>query len=337
MIATIFIFGLRDACWNVHTFTSTATAMSPQVWQSREPDPPSGYPRSRRPENFRGVSRCGSGVGIGDWVGSQHPMTDVTFVSDEVRGVRWHPRELLRRIAIECAVVAALFGVYRIVRGFRKDDLAVAFDNAADIIGMESMLGLLVEDDLQRWILSHDALVTLLNHYYIWFHFPVAVGTLLWLLVWRPASYRPFRNLMTATTGLALVVHVLYPLAPPRLLPGFVDTMHSHGPNIYPSDILQGAANQIAAMPSLHFGWAVLCAGVLIRVLDAPARWLFALHPLAMFVAILATANHWWLDAVSAMLLIALSAAGLEVSRRILRHRNAHVLQSPTLAHERVS
>lgn len=52
MIATIFIFGLRDAWWIVHTFTSKAITTSPQVWQSREPDPPSGYPRSRRPEIF---------------------------------------------------------------------------------------------------------------------------------------------------------------------------------------------------------------------------------------------------------------------------------------------
>ena len=52
MIATIFIFGLRDVFLNVHTFTSKAVATSPQVCRPREPDPPSGYPRSRRPETF---------------------------------------------------------------------------------------------------------------------------------------------------------------------------------------------------------------------------------------------------------------------------------------------
>ncbi len=264
-------------------------------------------------------------------------MTDVTMSTPSRTGVAWTARTLGYRLVVEFVVVAALFGIYRVVRGFRRDDLAIAFENAADVIGVESMLGLLVEDDLQRWILSHDALVTLLNHYYIWFHFPVAVGTLLWLLVWRPDRYRPFRNLMALTTGTALVVHVVYPLAPPRLLPGFVDTMRSHGPNIYPSDVLQGAANQIAAMPSLHFGWAVLCAGAVISSVQWRGRWLLALHPVAMLLSILATANHWWLDAVSAVLLIGVSALLLRVSHRMSAHRMFRVMRTLRLVRGEVA
>jgi len=94
-------------------------------------------------------------------------MTDVTMSTPSRTGVAWTARTLGYRLVVEFAVVAALFGIYRVVRGFRRDDLAIAFENAADVIGVESMLGLLVEDDLQRWILSHDALVTMLNHYYI--------------------------------------------------------------------------------------------------------------------------------------------------------------------------
>lgn len=264
-------------------------------------------------------------------------MTDVTMSTRPQPGVAWTARSLGYRLAVELAVIAALFGIYRIVRGFRRDDLAIAFENAADVIGVESMLGLLVEDDLQRWILSHDALVAMLNHYYLWFHFPVAVGTLLWLLVWRPDRYRPFRNLMALTTATALVVHVLYPLAPPRLLPGFVDTMHSHGPNIYPSDVLQGAANQIAAMPSLHFGWAVLCAGAVISNVQGRGRWLLALHPVAMLLSILATANHWWLDAFSALLLIGVSALLLRVSHRMSAHRMFRVKRTRRLVRGEVA
>ena len=70
---------------------------------------------------------------------------------------------------------------------------------------------------------------------------------------------------MTTTrrvTAIGLVIHVLFPLAPPRLLPGqgIIDTLRLYGPNIYKADLRKSVTNQIAAMPSLHFGWALLVA-----------------------------------------------------------------------------
>ena len=72
---------------------------------------------------------------------------------------------------------------------------------------------------------------------------------------------------MAFVTFAALIIHVAFPLAPPRWMPGFVDTMSEFGPGIYPRNALDGAANQIAAMPSLHFGWAMIAAIAVISVL----------------------------------------------------------------------
>ena len=73
---------------------------------------------------------------------------------------------------------------------------------------------------------------------------------------WREAGRR---GLGIAWAG-ALIIHLLFPLAPPRMMDGFVDTMAKFGPSIYPDNPLEGAANQIAAMPSLHFAWAMIVA-----------------------------------------------------------------------------
>lgn len=208
------------------------------------------------------------------------------------------------QLMLEIAICGGLLIVYRAIRTFSKGDLQVAFANARDIISLEKWLGLPFEDDLQRWLLDHPSFIKLLNHYYIWFHFPAAIALLLWLFVRHADRYRTYRNLMAFATFAALVIHLVYPLAPPRMIPGFVDTMRVFGPNIYPPSALEGAANQIAAMPSLHFGWAMIEAIAVIAVLRSHWRWLILVHPTLMVLAIIATANHWWIDAAAAAIII---------------------------------
>ncbi|MGA1073604.1 MAG: phosphatase PAP2 family protein, partial [Ilumatobacteraceae bacterium] len=168
-------------------------------------------------------------------------------------------------------------------------------------------------------------LIKLLNHYYIWFHFPAAIGLLLWLFVRHPERYAAFRNLMTFATFAALAIHLVFPLAPPRMISGFVDTMRVFGPSIYPASALEGAANQIAAMPSLHFGWALIEAVAVVSVLRSRWRWLIVIHPVVMTLAIIATANHWWVDAAAAGLLVLVAVT---VGRWI--RRTEHGLLHPT-------
>jgi len=205
---------------------------------------------------------------------------------------------------VEIGIVAALLIIYRTIRALNKTDLRAAFANARDIIRFESWLGLPFEDDLQAFLLDHPTLIKLLNHYYVWFHFPAAIGLLLWLYLWHSGRYRSFRNLMAFSTFTGLIIHLLFPLAPPRMMDGFVDTMARWGPVIYPENPLDGAANQIAAMPSLHFAWAMIVAIAVVSVLDTIWRWLILVHPILMTLSIIATANHWWIDAAAAGFLV---------------------------------
>lgn len=219
-------------------------------------------------------------------------------------GQTWRDR-MGARLLGEIAIVAGLLIVYREIRTVTRGDIRDAFANARAVLDLQRWVGLTFEDELQRWVLGHPEIVRVLNNYYVWMHFPVAIALLLWLYWFRAGAYRRVRNQMAVVTFAALVVHLAFPLAPPRLMPGFVDTMRRFGPSIYPADLLEGAANQIAAMPSLHFGWAVIAAIAVVRHGRSPLRYLVVVHPVVMTLTILATANHWWLDAAVALAIIA--------------------------------
>lgn len=208
------------------------------------------------------------------------------------------------RLLVEVGICGALLMIYRGIRMVSKTNLADAFRNAHEVIRLERSLGMPFEDDIQRFLLEHEILVRGLNWYYVLFHFPVAIGLLLWLYLFHADRYRGFRNLMAFVTFTALVIHLVYPLAPPRMMTGFIDTMEWFGPNIYPANAVKGAANQIAAMPSLHFGWAMIAAIAVVSVTRSRWRWLAVLHPVLMALAVIGTANHWWLDAAAAAFLI---------------------------------
>ncbi len=236
--------------------------------------------------------------------GGQHPVAS------------WWRNRYGGQLMFEVALCAALLIAYRAIRTVNRTDLGLAFKHARDVIRFESWLGMPFEDNIQRWLLDNPPIVKFLNHYYIWFHFPAAIGLLFWLYAKYPERHRGVRNLMAFTTFMALIVHLLFPLAPPRMMDGFVDTMQRYGPNIYGDNALDGAANQIAAMPSLHFGWALIEALAVIAVLKS--RWRFAalLHPVLMTLAIIGTANHWWIDAAAAGFLVLGAMAGWRLISR---------------------
>lgn len=264
----------------------------------------------------------------------------------------WWRGRLGSQLLVEIALCGALLVIYRGIRTLTKSDLQQAFAHSREVIRLESWLGLPFEDNLQRWLLDHPTLIKFLNHYYIWLHFPAAIGLLLWLYLWHPRSYRPFRNLMAFITFAALVIHLAFPLAPPRMMAGFVDTMREFGPSIYPKNALDGAANQIAAMPSLHFGWAMIEAIAIISVLKTRWRLMALLHPILMTLSIIATANHWWIDAAAAAALVVAAIALWRLAERWIGdrqwswsamrfraaeqvHRVEHALAGHTMSSER--
>jgi hypothetical protein len=158
---------------------------------------------------------------------------------------------------------------------------------------------------VQRWVLGEPGWIEVLNTYYVRVHFPATVALLLWVFIRHAPVYRTVRNWFVGVTLSAVVVHMLFPLAPPRMMAGFVDTLKVYGPQVYTADPRRSVANQFAAMPSLHFGWALMTAIVVIVLVKSRWRLLIALHPVVTLLAIVATANHYWLDAAFAGVIVA--------------------------------
>ena len=217
---------------------------------------------------------------------------------------------LLRAVGLELVLVVVLLGAYRYGRMLIEHSPATAFHNAGQMVGWEQTLHLPNELAVQHLLLSSEWLARFANIYYFTVHFPLTAGFLVWMFIKSREQYTRIRTSMAMLTGFALLIHAAFPLAPARILHGlgFVDTAAMYGPNVYATAPQHDSvANQFAAMPSLHFGWAVLVAVGIIRVARTPWRWLWIAHPIITLLVIVGTGNHYWLDAAVAGGLIILS------------------------------
>src|SRR5919109_3432219 len=230
---------------------------------------------------------------------------------------RWWRGRYGAQLAREVAIIVALLLVYRLGRTLGREETSRAFANAREVLSLEKWLGIDTERSFQRIALDHLTLVRLLNRYYASVHFPASIAFLVFVYVKAPKLVPHIRYLFVSVTAVALVIHLAYPLAPPRVLDGYVDTIARYGPAIYQPSGVESVANQFAAMPSLHFGWAVLVAYGVVRALHTRWRWLVVLHPAITLAAIVLTANHFWLDALVAGGLIALAMAIAPASARL--------------------
>lgn len=240
------------------------------------------------------------------------PLDDLATVSGRLRR---------RQIAREVVLLAVLFGIYNLGRFLSAKHAGSAFLNADALIHFQTRIGLPSEADVQTLALQIPDLAQLANRYYASVHFPLTAIVLVWLLIKRPAEYAKARWSLAALTGLALIGHMLFPLAPPRMLPelGWVDTGLAMGQSVYGADAEAGLANQFAAMPSLHVGWAFLVAVFLIRAIRSRWRWLWIAHPVITFAVVVVTANHYWMDGLVA-LAMAVPLVLIFDSRRVRRN-----------------
>ena len=207
------------------------------------------------------------------------------------------------RIVREIALLAVLFGVYNLGRFLSAEHTGSAYKHADELIRWENWLGLPSEAVVQHQALRVHGLADAANVFYASVHFPLTAVVLLWLLIRRPAEYGKARWALASLTGLALIGHMFFPLAPPRMMPGWVDTGVLLGQSVYGPSTDSGVANQFAAMPSLHVGWAFMVAVLLIRATRSRWRWLWIAHPLLTFTVVVVTANHYWLDGLVAITL----------------------------------
>jgi len=231
------------------------------------------------------------------------------------------PRRGGRRIIREVVLLAVLFGVYNLGRFLSAEQAGSAFRHADDLIRWEAWLGLPSEATVQHQALQIPGLAEVANVFYASVHFPLTAAVLLWLMIRRPAEYSKARWSLAALTGLALIGHMFFPLAPPRMMPGWVDTGVLLGQSVYGPTTDSGVANQFAAMPSLHVGWSFMVAVFVIRATRSRRRWLWIAHAVLTFAVVVVTANHYWLDGLVAIAL-ALPLLLIFDARRV-RPRNA--------------
>lgn len=211
--------------------------------------------------------------------------------------------------AQESAIILGLFALWQYAGSFGMMGPDGALGRAQWIWDAERVAHLPSETTVQAVFLPHPLIVQFFNYYYASLHFPVLVGTMIWLFVRHRDKYPAARTTLVALTAACLLIQLI-PVAPPRMLPssGMLDTAIEYGQSVY-SATAGFNPDQLSAMPSVHVGWAVLVAILIIRAARTRWRWLWLLYPAATTLIVAVTANHFWADGiVAAALLLAVLA-----------------------------
>lgn len=189
--------------------------------------------------------------------------------------------------------------IYFLIRGGLPEPVPEAVARSTKIIHLEQALGIFVEPHWQEPVLKSKLVMQIANGIYVWGHFPVIIAAAFWLYWTNRERYGLYRTGLVLSGFIGLWGYAFFPAAPPRLMPshwGFVDTMALIAKENYdmqPAPFL----NHYAAVPSLHFGWALLVG---IAIWENSRNLLFrafaVLMPAAMFWSIVVTANHFIFD-----------------------------------------
>jgi hypothetical protein len=249
-----------------------------------------------------------------------------------VAALRRRPPSTARDAAVpaltELALLGGLYAVWRIARTlpFATEDGAI--ERARRIDDLQQFLHLPTELALQQFALAHEWVGRGLNWYYAIVHVPATVAFLVWLFVWHREAYPRWRNALAMVTGLCLVIRFVR-VAPPRFLTdlGYVDLASTFGWSVY-GPVGTGVSDQFAAMPSIHVGWAAVVAFGVVAASTSRWRWLALGHLVLTMLAVSATGNHWWLDGLVA---IALLAVALWVDTRVFLPRRRVLRAVPAL------
>lgn len=224
------------------------------------------------------------------------------------RDVRWlfWLRRVMRDLT-PALLIYALFGLYRLWRPDYAEHAGAR--HAADVLAVQSALGLDVEATLQRAAIDAPALIHAANWFYIVGWAPVLLGIAVFAFLRAPVVLERWRAVLTLSATATAVVQAAWPLTPPRLYgpSGTIDALMRFGPTYYGTVGDQsGAINVYGAMPSMHVGWALL--GVLLLNAVVPGRlWLkvlSALYVAAMAWTVVVTGNHYLLDPVVGVLIV---------------------------------
>lgn len=252
-------------------------------------------------------------------------------------GLRLARRSGARRVVAGMAPMLALYVLYTLIRWAVADrGPVVGGRHALWVLDAERWLRLDWELSLQQVALPAGPLVWAANWYYVAGFLPVIIGCAV-AAAWKAgAAFAWWRRVFVCSLGIALLGYALFPLTPPRLLAaeyGYVDTLLLYGPRYYGD--AQGSSlfnaygsmpsmvNVYAAMPSMHVAWSIIAAALFVAVMGR-RRWAVALailHPTLMALAVVVTANHYVLDVVAGVVVLALAIGLARVLPALVTHR----------------
>ncbi|GEM_PF-917078 len=233
-------------------------------------------------------------------------------------------RRLQRFFGLTCQIGLTLMfeRLYEFSRAHIAVDqlTALAYSNGYRLLDFEITHGIFFEARLEQLFLPDQLLMHAIYGFYAFAHLFVTLGFLIWLYLRRNQAFSFVRNLFYLTTGVALIVYMTFPVAPPRMFPnyGFFDPAQIlHLAPAGGAQLTSYTYNPFAAMPSLHLVYALIVGGTLVVV--GRHLWLRlagALYPFLMLAVILISANHWIMDAFGAVVVVALSALLLYLTTR---------------------
>jgi hypothetical protein len=207
----------------------------------------------------------------------------------------------------EAAVILGLYALWQLSLDFLVTSVTGAVPHARWVWHVERSLHLPSEVSLQRAALDHPLVIQALNLFYSVVHFPALIVLLIWLFARHREHYSYTRTTLVLVTAACALLQAV-PVAPPRLLTdlGFVDAGALYRQSPYAAGGLRDPG-QLIAMPSVHVAWAVLIAAIVVQVSRSRWRWLVLGYPALTITAVVATGNHWWLDGIVAVALLALA------------------------------
>ncbi len=239
-----------------------------------------------------------------------------------------------RRDALfQAALVLGAVVAYEAARVELRPDWPLALDHARRVASWERDAGLDWEASIQDAILRVPAFAVALNAFYLLAHFLGTGVFFVWLYRRDRAGFRLLRNAFLAATGLALVIAWRFPTAPPRVAGlGVVDTLRRFSGIDIGSPGATGLTDPVASVPSLHAGWAIgVAAGIALYARPRALRLLAPLYPALVVLTIIATGNHFVLDALAGALAMAIGFGVALVPRAlgVVRFRERRGVEQP--------
>lgn len=228
-------------------------------------------------------------------------------------------------LALQFAIWLGFYAAYQVARGAADQSVQQAFENGRRIIDFQRGFGSMIELPLQRAVEASSFLIQATSLTYWLSQFAVVGVALLWIYFRAHDRFYRFRNTLILANLIGLVGYVVFPTAPPRMFPaaGFKDTLAAHSTLTHDSSIVAFASNPYAAMPSLHSADALIVGVVMalaVRTVWARALWLA--WPVWVWISVMGTGNHFWLD-IAVGIAVAAVAAAVIYRGRLLRPARA--------------